>query len=139
MLREGNEASKRMNRTGIEDGRGRRMICKENADHYVWGQGCDGWHLVNTPELSVIRERMPAGASEKRHFHNRSRQFFFILAGSVTMEIGDRREVLTVQQGLEIPPGLPHRISNESDHAVEFIVVSQPHAHGDRVVTELLP
>lgn len=113
------------------------MISKDIAVHYEWGQGCDGWHLVNTPELSVIHERMPAGTSEKRHFHTQSRQFFFILAGPVTMEIGERREVLSDRQGLEIPPGLQHRIRNESEHAVEFIVVSQPHSHGDRVLTEL--
>lgn len=108
-------------------------MSKDNAEHYVWGQGCDGWQLVNTPELSVIHERMPAGTSEKRHFHNRSRQFFFILSGPVTMEIGEKREVLAAQQGVEIPPGVQHRIANESEHAVDFIVVSQPHSHGDRV------
>jgi len=111
------------------------MVSKENAVHYMWGEGCEGWHLVNSPELSVIRERMPAGTSEKRHFHARSRQFFFILAGTVVMEIENRREILSAHQGLEVSPGVEHRISNESDHVVEFIVVSQPHSHGDRVET----
>jgi hypothetical protein len=40
-----------------------------SAEHYTWGSVCDGWHLVRRPELSVIRERMPAGTSEVRHFH----------------------------------------------------------------------
>ena len=113
------------------------MISKENAEHYQWGQGCDGWHLVNTRGLSVIHERMPPGTTETRHYHHNSRQFFFVLAGSVTMEIGSEREVLAAGQGLEIPPGVQHRISNESDHDVEFLVVSQPHAHGDRVLAEI--
>jgi hypothetical protein len=34
------------------------MIKKENAEHYNWGPGCDGWHLLKDPELSVIKERM---------------------------------------------------------------------------------
>lgn len=24
------------------------MISKETAEHYVWGEICDGWHLVKT-------------------------------------------------------------------------------------------
>ncbi|MDY1001048.1 cupin domain-containing protein, partial [Pantoea agglomerans] len=23
------------------------MISKENAEHYFWGDNCDGWYLVN--------------------------------------------------------------------------------------------
>ena len=57
------------------------MIDKESAPHYGWGEGCDGWHLVRTPELSVIQERMPPGTSEVRHRHGRARQFFFVLSG----------------------------------------------------------
>jgi len=30
------------------------MISKETAEHYAWGQNCDGWHLVDSVELSVI-------------------------------------------------------------------------------------
>jgi hypothetical protein len=56
------------------------MINKHTAKHYVWGQNCDGWHLVKNPQLSVILERMPAGASEVRHFHAKAQQFFFMLS-----------------------------------------------------------
>ena len=113
------------------------MTGKTTAHHYTWGQDCDGWHLVDTPELSVILERMPPGTSEKKHRHTRARQFFFVLTGCVIMEIEHRREALAAHQGIEIPPGITHRIVNESEYAVEFIVVSQPHAHGDRVETDL--
>jgi hypothetical protein len=54
----------------------RAVVSGENAEHYVWGDGCDGWHLVRGDSLSVIEERMPAGAREQRHFHERVRQFF---------------------------------------------------------------
>ena len=109
------------------------MVNKEVVEHYTWGEQCDGWHLVNSPGLSIIQERMPAGASEERHLHARSRQFFFVLSGALTMEVDGRRELLQNYQGIEIAPGVPHRVFNESDHAVEFIVVSQPHSHGDRI------
>lgn len=109
------------------------MIKKETGQHYNWGQGCDGWHLLRHPELSVIQERMPPATSEVRHYHARARQFFFVLKGVATIELNNRRETLHAHEGIEIPPGAPHQVSNESNEAVEFLVVSQPPSHGDRV------
>jgi len=63
------------------------LMSKETADHYVWGKGCNGWHLVKTAELSVIHERMPAGTSEAQHFHRRARQFFFVLSGTAVLVV----------------------------------------------------
>lgn len=112
------------------------MIDRDHAEHYLWGAACDGWHLVKQEALSVIQERMPPGAAEARHYHKRARQFFFILSGTATFELGTAREALRPHEGVEVPPGMPHRILNESAHDLEFIVVSQPKSHGDRVVVE---
>ena len=112
------------------------MISKETAEHYVWGAVCDGWHLVKHAELSVIHERMPPGASEVRHVHAQARQFFFVLCGTATLEIAGRREILRVHEGVEVPPLVPHQMFNESEQEVEFLVISQPASHGDRVFVE---
>lgn len=111
------------------------MISKETADHYVWGENCDGWHLVKTAGLSVIHERMPPGAKEARHYHAKSRQFFFVLSGTATLEIEGRREVLQIHEGAEVPPNVPHQMFNESDAEIEFLVISQPPSHGDRFLS----
>ena len=42
------------------------MIDRGTAEHYTWGDGCDGWHLVKGADLSVIQERMPPGARAER-------------------------------------------------------------------------
>jgi mannose-6-phosphate isomerase-like protein (cupin superfamily) len=102
------------------------------AEHYAWGSSCDGWHLVNRPELSVIRERMPPGTSEARHVHSSARQFFYVLSGFAHIEVDGVEIALSVGEGLEIAPGAPHRIFNRADVPLEFLVVSQPHSHGDR-------
>ena len=112
------------------------MITRETAEHYTWGDGCDGWHLVKRSDLSVIHERMPPGTAEVRHYHAKSRQFFFVLAGVLTMEVDGRVEALAAQHGLEILPGVPHQVRNESAAPVEFLVVSMPPSHGDRVGAE---
>ncbi len=114
------------------------MISSENAEHYAWGDGCAGWHLVKSRELSVIQERMPPGTFEARHFHASSRQFFYVLSGSAVIEVGGHREILNAREGIEIPPGIAHQIFNESGADVEFLVVSQPPSHGDRIIAELI-
>jgi mannose-6-phosphate isomerase-like protein (cupin superfamily) len=109
------------------------MISKDTAEHYSWGDGCDGWHLVKQPELSVIHERMPPGTAEVRHYHERARQFFFVLSGEATLEIDQKQQIIHAFQGIEVPPGVAHQIFNRSGADVEFLVISQPATRGDRV------
>ena len=108
----------------------------ETAPHYVWGGNCDGWHLVQTPDLSVIQERVPPGGQETRHSHGRARQFFFVLSGEAVLELDGERHVLPAQSGLEVPPGAPHQLRNESASDLWFLVISQPMAQGDRISAE---
>ena len=111
-------------------------IRSEIAEHYVWGGNCDGWHLVRTPELSVIQERVPPGRGETRHFHSRARQFFFVLEGEAVLEVAGQRHTLPARTGLEIAPGAPHQFRNESEREVIFLVISQPPGQGDRLPAE---
>ncbi|PTL80818.1 cupin domain-containing protein [Vitiosangium sp. GDMCC 1.1324] len=109
------------------------MISKDNAEHYVWGQGCDGWHLLKRPDVSVIHERMPPGTQEVRHYHRNARQLFFVLSGRATLEVGGRREQLAPHQALEVEPGVAHQVFNEGPEPLEILVISCPPSHGDRV------
>jgi mannose-6-phosphate isomerase-like protein (cupin superfamily) len=40
---------------------------------------------------------------------------------------------LAAGQGLEVPPGIPHRFRNVAEAEVVFLVISAPKSHGDRV------
>ena len=109
-----------------------RVVDITSSERYQWGLASEGWHLLNRPELSVIQERVPPGDRERRHFHSKARQFFYVLQGQAVLELGGSRFDLDVGQGLEIPPGVPHQFMNESQSVVTFLVVSCPHSHGDR-------
>jgi mannose-6-phosphate isomerase-like protein (cupin superfamily) len=104
----------------------------KSAEHYLWGEGCDGWHLVKREGVSVIQERVPPGRAELKHLHHQARQFFFILEGQATIEIGETVVVLNPHEGIEVAPDLPHRFRNDSDREVSFLVISVPPSHGDR-------
>lgn len=112
------------------------MVDRQTAQHYSWGSGCDGWHLVQTPALSVIEERMPPGTSEVRHYHQKANQFFYVLRGTLNINVEGNELALKSGQGLHIPAGERHQVHNRSASDVEFIVVSNPPSHGDRVATE---
>ena len=104
-----------------------------NAQHYQWGQGCDGWHLHRTDALSVIEERMPPASSEVRHLHQRSRQFFYMLAGELTLEVEGEEHLLRANEGLEVAPKQAHQAFNRGQRDARFLVTSQPPSHGDRI------
>ena len=109
------------------------VISIENAEHYIWGEICDGWHLLKRDDMSVIQERVPAGGVEVMHHHEVARQFFYILDGQGTMVFEDREVVLAKGQGLEIPPQKKHQFKNQSNADVHFLVISVPATRNDRV------
>jgi len=108
------------------------MIDNTTAEHYQWGDNCDGWYLVKQQDLLVIHEKMPPHTAEQRHYHHHARQFFFVLTGVLTMERNGEVHHISVQQGLEIPPNVPHQARNDQSDPVEFLVISQPSTRGDR-------
>jgi len=109
------------------------IVSTKNAKHYVWGGNCDGWHLAESENLSVIQERVPKGASEVRHLHNKAEQFFYVISGIATLEVAGVLHVVQANQGFHVLAGVAHTLSNEHETDLEFLVISTPPSHGDRV------
>ncbi len=103
-----------------------------NAEHYSWGRVCEGWRLLDRADLSVIRERIPPGAGEVRHRHDKARQLFVVLDRQLTIETSQARFHLTTGDSLEVAPTEPHVARNESGHDVAFLVISAPSTRQDR-------
>jgi mannose-6-phosphate isomerase-like protein (cupin superfamily) len=109
-----------------------RPISKATAEHYSWGNQCDGWHLVRNSQLSVIEERMLAATAEVRHLHHHAQQFFYVLAGRAVMEVDGRNITLAAGEGVWIPAVASHQMRNDSEDEVHFLVISHPPSHADR-------
>ena len=110
------------------------VVSKYNfLSHYKWGEECDGWNLVDEASISVKQEKMPAGTSEKNHFHNKAEQFFYILKGVAEIEIEGKLFRLNIGEGLHIKAGVQHRIFNTGNEDLEFILCSTPSTVNDRV------
>lgn len=104
-----------------------------NTEHYIWGDACDGWHLVKSESLSVIKETMPPKTREQKHYHEKAQQFFYILSGVATFEINELTCNVYHGKGILIKPQIIHSIWNNTDSDLEFIVISEPKSHGDRI------
>ena len=115
-----------------------KVISIANAEHYTWpsaidAKQCDGWHLHRSETLSVIEERMPPGTAEQRHLHQDTTQFFYALAGELTIELDGEEHRVTPFTGLTVPAQTPHQVFNRGSEDARFLVISQPPSHGDRV------
>ena len=111
-----------------------KPVSTKSAEHYQWGDACDGWHLLKGDDLGVIEECMPPGTAEQRHRHARSRQFFYVLEGEATLDLEGEVHRLRRGEGLHVSPGAAHQVRNDSDADVRFLVVSAPTSHGDRIL-----
>ncbi len=109
------------------------LIDKLKAARYTWGETCEGWVLVNKPELSVKQEKMPVGTKERLHFHKIATQYFYMLSGSATFYLDNEKHILNAEQGIEVTPYTKHYIANESNSEVEFLVISRPSTNYDRI------
>jgi mannose-6-phosphate isomerase-like protein (cupin superfamily) len=109
------------------------IINTGNAKHYRWGDDkCDGWFLLERHDLSVIQERVPPGGCEKRHYHRKSTQMFYILQGNAVMERDGVRHEMSEGDSIFVEPGVPHKLMNMGSTNVMFLVISSPESHGDR-------
>ena len=103
-----------------------------SSPHYVWGEGCDGWRLTDTPGLSVIEERMPPATSEVRHRHGSAAQCFYVLSGTLTLEVEGMAHRVASRQAMTVTPPALHQARNEGPEDVRFLVISAPSTRGDR-------
>lgn len=104
----------------------------DNAEHYVWGDNCDGWHLLKSDSLSVIQERLPPGTGEQLHYHHQAQQVFYILSGTATFVVDGEEHMVGPHQSIHLARGSKHLIWNNGVEELHILVISEPKAHGDR-------
>ncbi len=108
-------------------------ILADNAEHYTWGGNCEGWHLLKSDKLGVIREKMPANASEQLHCHRFSQQMFYILSGTATFQVNGLIQTVSKNESIHIPNMVLHTIKNNEAEDLEFLLISEPPSQGDRI------
>ncbi|MBJ3763876.1 cupin domain-containing protein [Maribius pontilimi] len=75
---------------------------------------------------------MPGGTAEIRHYHHRSEQVFYVLAGTLSLECDGATHTLSAGASLSVAAGSPHQAMNVGEDAVRFLVISAPSTRNDR-------
>jgi mannose-6-phosphate isomerase-like protein (cupin superfamily) len=109
-----------------------KLISTETAEHYTWGDGCDGWFFLKSDGFHVIQEKMPPHSSEVMHYHRNSRQLFYVLRGELTMYTVTGLLVIPAGHAVSIEPSVAHQARNDSNEVIEFLTISCPPSHRDR-------
>src|SRR5205085_8097026 len=104
----------------IDENQKSKINSPGKSEYYSWGNNCEGWRILKSDSLSVIREKMPGGATEVLHYHEQSQQVFYILTGCASFEIDGNIISINENESLQISPGSLHRIFNSKDVDLEF-------------------
>lgn len=104
---------RRAERRVIEDSQCRREYMMELDDPYL--------HIA---ELEII----PRGASRPSRESHSGRDYGVVLEGQVTVELSERRELLSEGDYIAFDSRHPHRLVNESDAPVRMLWVTAPAA-----------
>ncbi len=85
---------------------------------------------------SLAEAIVPAGTTTLLHKHQKSEEFYHILAGEGEMVLGGEKFKVTVGDTVCISPNTPHQITGLGDKDLRFICSCSPaYSHED---TELL-
>lgn len=88
-------------------------------------------------QQSLAEARVAPGQTTAAHFHPRTEEIYFILAGAGTMRIGDERRAVGPGDAIAIPPGAVHQISNPGPETLRFLCCCAPgYEHADTVLVE---
>lgn len=68
------------------------------------------------------------------HYHNKAQQLFYVLQGVATIQLGEETYRVLRGEALHVPPKTPHRLENDGEEELVFLVISQPHSHADKTV-----
>jgi len=86
---------------------------------------------------SLAEARLPVGGRTTPHFHPRTEEIYYILAGRGTIRIGGESRPVGPGDAIAIPPGAEHQIANTGDQTLKFLCCCAPgYENEDTVLCE---
>jgi mannose-6-phosphate isomerase-like protein (cupin superfamily) len=84
---------------------------------------------------SLAEATVPAGGRTAAHFHRRTEELYFFLAGSGELRVGDERRPVARGDCAVIPPGTVHELVNDGPASLVLLCCCAPaYAHEDTVL-----
>ena len=91
-------------------------------------------------QQSLAEARLSPGKATTPHFHPRTEEIYYILAGQGRMQIGPEERAVGPGDAIAIPPGAIHTIANVGTIPLIFLCCCAPaYEHSDTVLVESAP
>ncbi len=88
-------------------------------------------------QQSLAEARLPPGGATTPHFHPRTEEIYYILAGQGRMQIGPEVRAVGPGDAIAIPPRAIHTIANVGRIPLIFLCCCAPaYEHSDTVLVE---
>jgi mannose-6-phosphate isomerase-like protein (cupin superfamily) len=88
---------------------------------------------------SLAEATVSPGQTTEAHYHPKTEEIYYILAGEGEVFVGEARRRVVVGDGIAIPPGTPHQIRNSGDADLVFLCCCAPaYEHEDTVMVPSL-
>jgi mannose-6-phosphate isomerase-like protein (cupin superfamily) len=86
---------------------------------------------------TLAEARVAPGAGTTPHYHVKTEEIYYILAGRGLMRIGPESRAVAAGDAIAIPPGAVHQIANTGDDALTFLCCCAPgYEHEDTVLID---
>jgi mannose-6-phosphate isomerase-like protein (cupin superfamily) len=81
---------------------------------------------------SLAEATLAPGQATQRHYHARSEEIYFVVAGEGEMELDGDRRLVTPGDAVLIPPGAWHQIRARGEAPLRFLCAcAPPYRHDD--------
>ena len=92
---------------------------------------------LDTENQSLAEATVPPGGETEQHFHRRSEEIYFFIAGSGLMRLGDEESDVSAGDCVVIPPGAEHKLWNPGEEPLVLLCCCAPaYSHEDTVLCE---
>lgn len=86
---------------------------------------------------SLAEARLAPGMNTTGHYHPKTEEIYYILAGSGRMQVGHETRVVQAGDAVAIPPGEFHQMTNIGTSELKFLCCCAPaYEHDDTVLAE---
>lgn len=86
---------------------------------------------------SLAEARVAPGLTTVAHFHRRTEEIYYVLAGEGEMRLGDQARKVVIGDAVAIPPGMVHSITNTGQVDLVFLCCCAPaYEHEDTVLVD---
>jgi mannose-6-phosphate isomerase-like protein (cupin superfamily) len=86
---------------------------------------------------SLAEATLKPGQSTEKHLHVRTEEIYYVLKGRGFMEIGQESREVVPGDGIAIPPGSEHKLTNTGRENMVFLCCcSPPYSHDDTMMSK---